>query len=105
MVVLRVAVRVAVRGAAVMLAMVRWDAAEFERRYRELKVPITVLQSTHVVAASRVSLSASETVRWHEQLRECGTNCSVVRVANCGHFPMLDNRVSVSRLLAQPPDR
>ena len=75
----------------VMLSMVEWDAARFESRYRALRVPVHVLQSSHVNEASqRVSLTPDMRIPWHDELLACGVDATFERVADRGHFTMWD---------------
>ena len=84
----------------VMLSMVEWDAARFESRYRALRVPAHVLQSSHVNEASqRVSLTPEMRIPWHDELRACGVDATFERVADCGHFTMWDAPDAVNRAI------
>ena len=84
----------------VMLSMVGWDAARFESRYRALRVPVQVLQSSHVDEASqRASLTPDMRIPWHEELRACGVDATFERVADCGHFTMWDAPDAVNRAI------
>ena len=84
----------------VMLSMVDWDAARFESRYRALRVPAHVLQSSHVNEASqRVSLTPEMRIPWHDELRACGVDATFERVADCGHFTMWDAPDAVNRAI------
>ena len=75
----------------VMLSMIEWDAARFESRYRALRVPVHVLQSSHVNEDSeRVSLTPDMRIPWHDELLACGADATFERVADCGHFTMWD---------------
>ena len=84
----------------VMLSMVEWDAARFESRYRALRVPVHVLQSSHVNEDSeRVSLTPDMRIPWHDELFACGVDATFERVADCGHFTMWDAPDAVNRAI------
>ena len=84
----------------VMLSMVNWDAAQFESRYRALRTPVRVLQSSHVNEESRrVSLTPDMQVPWHDDLRACGVDAIFASVADCGHFTMWDAPDAVNRTI------
>lgn len=83
--------RPAAIGTEVMLSMVHWDAAQFEARYSELKVPAQVIQSTHIDRSKqRVAITDDMPVEWHEELLACGVAAQFERVPDCGHFTMID---------------
>lgn len=87
---------------AVMLSMVDWDAARFESRYRALRVPVHVLQSSHVNGDSqRVSLTPDMRIPWHDELRACGVDATFESVADCGHFTMWDAPDAVNRVIEE----
>ena len=84
----------------VMLSMVNWDAAQFESRYRALRTPVRVLQSSHVNEESRrVSLTPDMQIPWHDDLRACGVDAIFASVADCSHFTMWDAPDAVNRTI------
>lgn len=83
--------RPAAIGTQVMLSMVHWDAAQFESRYAELKVPVQVIQSTHMDASKqRVPVTDEMPIEWHQELLACDVAAKFERVPDCGHFTMMD---------------
>lgn len=87
-------------GIPIMLAMVEWDASDFDRRYAQLCVPVQVLQSSHVNSKrKRVTMTHNMVIPWHQDLIDAGVNAVVERVQECGHFTMLDEPGRVNATL------
>ena len=88
------------RGLAVMLAMMRWDAGQFDARYGALTVPVEVIQSSHVDAErKRVRMTSDLVIEWHQQLSALVNDVVFNRLPDCGHFTMFDDPAGVNRCL------
>lgn len=88
------------RGLAIMLAMMHWDAAQFDARYGALSVPVEVIQSSHVNAQrERVKMTPDLPIEWHEQLSALVDDVVINRLPDCGHFTMFDDPAGVNRCL------
>ena len=91
--------RPAAIGTEVMLSMVHWDAANFETKYATLKIPVQVIQSTHIANKQRVPVTNEMPIEWHEDLLACGVAAEFERVPDCGHFTMIDTPGAVNGCL------
>ena len=89
-------------GAALFPRMVRWDAANMERALAAVKVPLLVIQSTHLNAERRrVALKPGETTPWLDLVRRNAPQAQIEIVPAVGHFPQLEAAEQVNRLLAE----
>ncbi len=71
--------------------MAAWDAESAEEALKSVKVPVTVVQSTHLNEnRERVSLRPGDTVPWLELVRDRVPHAQVEIVAGIGHFTMLE---------------
>ena len=86
---------------------IRWCASDFECQYRQLKVPVQVVQSTHIHSrgegSKRVPATVEMHIGWHLELKSFGVDAEFDFVPDCGHFIMLDKpevvNANIARLL------
>jgi pimeloyl-ACP methyl ester carboxylesterase len=78
--------------------MVAWDSDWAERALRSAKMPMTVLQSTHLDEnRNRVPLQPGETTPWLELVRDLAPHAQIEFVPGVGHFSMLEAPEEVNR--------
>ena len=78
--------------------MAAWDAGVAERALRSAKVPVTVLQSTHLDEnRERVSLQAGENSPWLELVQELVPQAEIHIIPGVGHFTMIEAAEQVNR--------
>ncbi len=78
--------------------MAAWDAGVAERALRSTKVPVSVLQSTHLDEnRERVSLQAGESSPWLELVKERVPQAGIHIIAGVGHFTMIEAAEAVNR--------
>ncbi len=88
-------------GLALMPQMIAWDSEVAERALRSAKVPVTVLQSTHLdESRKRVPLQPGETTPWLELIRERVPHAQIEIVPGVGHFTMIEAADEVNRHMA-----
>ena len=78
--------------------MAVWDTDLAERALRSTKVPVTVLQSTHLDEnRNRVSLQAGESSPWLELVKELVPHAEIDIVPGVGHFAMIEAPDEINR--------
>lgn len=88
-------------GSSLMVEMVAWDAELAEQALSSPKVPITILQSTHLNAQrERVSLQPGETTPWLDLANRLAPQCEIAIVSGVGHFAMIEAPSVVNRHIA-----
>lgn len=72
--------------------MMMWDAGRYATVMSQIRVPISILQSTRVDAdRQRRTLAAGDTTTdYLEQLKQLVPQATIQIVADCGHFTQLD---------------
>ncbi len=88
-------------GLELMPQVIAWDSEVAERALRSAKVPVTVLQSTHLdESRKRVPLQPGETTPWLELIRERVPHAQIEIVPGVGHFTMIEAADEVNRHMA-----
>jgi pimeloyl-ACP methyl ester carboxylesterase len=78
--------------------MAAWDAGVAEHALRSTKVPVTVLQSTHLDEnRERVSLQAGESSPWLELVKDRVPRAEIHIIPGVGHFTMIEAAEEVNR--------
>lgn len=78
--------------------MIAWDSDSVERALRSAKMPMTVLQSTHLdERRNRVPLQPGETTPWLELVRDLAPHAQIAIVPGVGHFSMIEAPEDVNR--------
>ena len=78
--------------------MIAWDSEVAERALTSAKVPVTVLQSTHLdESRKRVPLQPGETTPWLELIRQLVPHAQIEIVPGVGHFTMIEAADEVNR--------
>ncbi len=85
-------------GSELMCEAAVWDTDFTEPALRSVKVPLKVLQSTHLNASrNRESLQPGETTPWLELVRERVVDAEIDIVPGVGHFTMIEAADVVNR--------
>jgi pimeloyl-ACP methyl ester carboxylesterase len=80
--------------------MVAWDAQHMEAALMALRVPLLVIQSTHLNAHRvRVSLEPGVDTPWLQTVRRCVPGARVEVVSGVGHFPQVEAPERINRLI------
>ena len=88
-------------GLDLMVEMVAWDAEFAEQALSTTKVPMTILQSTHLNAQrERASLQSGETTPWLELAGRLAPQSEIAIVPGVGHFTMIEAADAVNRHIA-----
>jgi len=88
-------------GSSLVVEMVAWDAEFSEQALRSLKVPMKILQSTHLNAQrERVSLRPGDTTPWLDLARRLAPHSEIDIVPDVGHFTMIEAPSVVNRHIA-----
>lgn len=88
-------------GMELMVEMVAWDAEYAEHALSSAKVPMSVLQSTHLnPQRERVSLQPGETTPWLDMVRRLAPHSEIAIVPGVGHFTMIEAADAVNRHIA-----
>jgi len=71
--------------------MMMWDAGRFATVVSQIKVPLTIVQSTTVDAdKKRYSIAAGETTEYLQTMQQLAPHATQQVVPDCGHFTQLD---------------
>src|SRR5207244_5049266 len=88
-------------GMVLLPRVLRWDAQYMDTTLTQLKVPLLVIQSTHINPERvRVPLQPGASNPWLELVRHQVPTAQIEIVSGVGHFTMLEAPESVNRLLA-----
>ena len=88
-------------GLDLVVEMAAWDAEFAEPALSATKVPVTILQSTHLnPQRERVSMQPGETSPWLDLARRLAPHCEIVIVPGIGHFTMIEAADTVNRHIA-----
>jgi len=88
-------------GLDLMVEMVAWDAEFAEQALSTTKVPMAILQSTHLNAQrERVSLQPGETTPWLDLAGRLAPQSEIAIVPGVGHFTMIEAADAVNRHIA-----
>jgi len=78
--------------------MAAWDTEVAERALRSLKIPVKVLQSTHLnEKRERVSLQPGEISPWPELVKKLVPHAEIDILPGVGHFTMIEAAGEVNR--------
>jgi pimeloyl-ACP methyl ester carboxylesterase len=87
-------------GAALFPRLARWDAQHLDAAFRQLAVPLLVIQSTNLTPQQiRVPLQPGDTTPWLELVRRAVPAAQIEIVSGAGHFTMLDKPQLVNQLI------
>ncbi|KAL7551773.1 hypothetical protein ACHAWF_014968 [Thalassiosira exigua] len=93
-------------GTELYLSILRWDAAEFERRYKSLSVPVQIIQSMHRDESRQmIPVAPGTIIDWHNDIVSCGVDAEFELVTDCGHFTMIEAPDEVNASLERLLDR
>lgn len=89
-------------GTALLADLVAWDAGAMETVLDAVRVPVVVIQSTHIdESRQRVSLSAGDNTPWTQLVAERVAAARVEIIPGIGHFTMLEAPGEVSSSIAR----